>query len=101
MVNNRLWFCAESTTAGHAATVCSGKGKTLHGKGLISQKRFSHRFVHASAVQPSPSGSSNFPGFVNLTFGVRGSKSGYCLLHLLCFCSRDFNLGGIRKSVSK
>lgn len=50
MVKTRLWLWFESTAAGDSATVCSRKGKILHRKDLISQKRFSHHFVHASAI---------------------------------------------------
>lgn len=64
------------------------------GKGLISQKRFSHHTVNAPAIQPSPSSPSNFPSFFNLTIRVKGSKSGYCLLHSLHFCSSNWGGGG-------
>lgn len=89
MTNNTVWFCIESMTSGHRCCLHRER-ENITWEGFNFSRRFSHSFVHASAIQPSPSGSSNFPSSVNLTFRVKGSDGGYCLLHLLHFRSGDF-----------
>lgn len=96
MDDNRLWFCTESMTAGYRRCL-RGEKENITWEGFNFSRRFSQSFVHASTIQPSPSGSSNFPSSVNLTSRVKGSDSDYSSAHQLHFCSRCFLVCGIRK----